>query len=212
MLAPSPRRPVAVAAAGVTLIELVVVVAVLGLAVVISAPPLLDATRALRVRLAAAELVGTLRKAEAYALRHSAHVAVKFRSVAPDRVTFALYRDGDGDGVLNADINAGVDPQVAPALELAHVGRHVRFGFPPGPPARDPGDPRRRLDRLDDPIRFNRSDLASFGPLGGSTPGSLYLTDGRDQLVVVRVFGRSGKVRVLVYERAKDRWREGGGW
>ena len=115
-------------------------------------------------------------------------------------VEWSLYRDGDGDGVLSQDIESGVDPRVGPARQLAHLGRQVRFGFPPGPPPRDPGDPRRRLDRLDDPIRFNRSDLASFDPLGGATPGSIYLTDGRHQLAAVRVLGVTGRVRVLVYD------------
>ena len=45
---------------------------------------------------------------------------------------------------------------------------------PPGP---RPSIPARReaRGRLDNPIRFNDSDLASFGPFGTSTPGSVYL-------------------------------------
>ncbi len=169
-------------------------------------PPILRLSSAGRVRLAAGELTGVLRLARAHAIRHSARVGVKFR-VGPERVEWALYRDGDGDGVLTRDIDSGVDPQVAPTRTLTHLGRHVRFGFPPGRPPRDPGDPRRRLRRLDDPIRFNRSDIASFSPIGGSTPGSLYITDGLARLAVVRVFGRTGKVRVLVWDRSADRWR-----
>jgi prepilin-type N-terminal cleavage/methylation domain-containing protein len=194
-------------ARGYTLVELLVVVAVLGLVLVLGLPPLLDTTARVRVDLGAAEVVGALRGARSWAIRRNQQVAVKFSTGADGRVAFTLYRDGDGDGVLNRDIDSGVDPQVAPAQTLAHLGRRVRFGFPPGKPPRDPGDPRRRLDRLEDPIRFNRSDLASFGSLGGSTPGSLYLTDGRRQLVVVRVLGRTAKVRVLRYDRESESWR-----
>ncbi len=147
-----------------------------------------------------------LRLARARAVRLSAKVGVKFRS-SEETVSWRLYRDGDGDGVRSRDIDSGVDPPLGPPRTLAHLGRHVRFGFPPGPPPRDPGDPRRRLRRLDDPIRFNRSDIASFGPLGGSTPGSLYITDSRHHLAVVRVFGRTGKVRTLFWDRREDRWR-----
>ncbi len=82
----------------------------------------------------------------------------------------------------------------------------MKFGFPSGSPPRDPSDPRRFLTRLDDPIRFNRSDIASFGPLGGSTPGSLYLTDSRHHLTVVRLYGATGKVRTLNYDRAREEW------
>jgi hypothetical protein len=83
----------------------------------------------------------------------------------------------------------------------------VRFGFPPGRPPRDPADPRRRLDRLDDPIRFNRSDIASFGPLTGSTPGSVFVTDGARHLAVVRVASATARARILRYEPEGETWR-----
>jgi len=157
--------------------------------------------------LATHELVGVLRLARSYAVRHSTKVGVKFRPGVDAGATFTLYRDGDGDGVLTADIDSGVDPQVKPPRQLAHFGSFARFGFPPGPPPRDPGDPGSRLDRLDDPIRFNRSDIASFNHLGGSTPGSLYLTDGRYLLSVVRVYGRTGKVKILRYDQETELWQ-----
>ncbi len=169
-------------------------------------PRVLDWSRQLKVDLAANELVGVLRLARSYAVRHSTKVGVKFHPSAGERWMFTVYRDGDGDGVRTTDIEAGIDPAIGPPRELAHFGSFVRFGFPPGPAPRDPGDPSRRLDRLDDPIRFNRSDIASFSPLGGSTPGSLYLTDGRYLLAVVRLFGRTGKVKVMRYDPEREVW------
>lgn len=191
---------------GFQLYELLVVLAVLTITAAIGIPRLLEWTRQLRLELAANELVGVLRSSRSYAVRYSTKVGVKFWPVPGRRVTYGLYRDGDGDGVLSADIASGVDPPLAPLQQLAHMGRHVRFGFPPGPAPRDPGDPDRRLDRLDDPIRFNRSDIASFNHLGGSTPGSLYLTDGRSLLSVVRLFGRTGKVKVMRYDPVGETW------
>jgi prepilin-type N-terminal cleavage/methylation domain-containing protein len=193
---------------GFTLLELLVALAVLVSFLAIGAPPLLRISGDLRLRLAAEELAGTLRTARAWAVRHSANVAVKFRTVHDGEVTFTLYRDGDGDGVLSRDIDSGTDPQVAPPQRLSQLGRGFGFGFPPGPPPRDPGSPDRPLDRLDDPIRFNQSDLASFDPLGSSTPGTLYLTDGVERLAAVRVFNRTGKVRVLIYDPAARVWRD----
>ena len=67
-------------------------------------------------------------------MRHDANVAVKFRTAADGAVTFTLYRDGDGNGVLNRDIDSGVDPQVEPPRRLSNLGRGFGFGFPPGPP------------------------------------------------------------------------------
>ena len=170
------------------------------------APNALRLSAALRVRTAAAEVASTLRAARALALRTGAHAAVKFRIDDDGVVTFAVYRDGDSDGVLNADIEAGVDPPEGPARRIRHLGDGVRFGFPPGPPPTDPANPRRLLDRLEDPIRFNRSDLASFNPLGGSTPGSLYLTDGRYHLTVVRLYGITGEVKSMNYDRLRREW------
>jgi hypothetical protein len=169
-------------------------------------PDVLRLSAALRVRTAAAEVAGALRDARAIALRERTHAAVKFRTHDSGAVSFAVYRDGDGDGVLNSDIDSGVDPPVGPARELRHLGRGVTFGFPPGPAPRDPSDPRRNLGNLQDPIRFNRSDLASFNPLGGSTPGSVYLTDSRYHLSAVRLFGITGKVRTLNYDREREVW------
>jgi type II secretory pathway pseudopilin PulG len=192
---------------GLQLLEITVSLAVVAILSLLVVPPLIRATAALRVELAAYELAGVLRRARADAIRFSANVALKFRTLDDGEVTYTLYRDGDGDGVLNADLETGTDPQIGPSRRLAHFGRRVGFGFPAGPPPTDPGDPRRRLKRLDDPIRFNRSDLASFSSLGTSTPGSLYLTDGRRNLAVVRVFHRTGKVKVLRYDPESERWR-----
>lgn len=148
-----------------------------------------------------------LRLAQSEATRRAANVGIKFVVEPDDGVTFRLYRDGDGDGVRSADIASGADPALWGPRRMVHLGAHVRFGFPPGRPPRDPADPRRRLDRLDDPIRFNRSDIASFSPLGESTPGSAYLTDSERNLAAVRLFGRTGKTKVLVYQPESETWR-----
>jgi hypothetical protein len=195
------------AESGLTLVELLVTLAVATLALGIAIPPLAGAAAGLQVRLAAGEAGSALRLARGYAIAHAVHVGVKFRTAPDGAVSWTLHRDGDGDGVRSEDIDSGADPLVAPRRTLAHFGRRIRFGFPPGTPPRDPADPRRRLDRLDDPIRFNRSDIASFSPLGGSTPGSLFVTDGARHLAAVRVAAASARARVIVYDPARERWR-----
>ena len=191
---------------GFQLVELMVVLALISMAALIAVPPVLSMSAQLRVELAAHELVAALYQTRSLAQRQSSYVGIKFYPAA-GRVTYACYRDGDGDGVRTADIVAGVDPQVTPLRTFVHLGGRVGFGFPPGPAPRDPGDPGHRLNRLDDPIRFNDSDIASYGPLGTSTPGSLYVTDGRRELSVVRVLGLTGKVRVMRWDPAIDAWK-----
>jgi len=192
---------------GFTLAELVVGLAIFSILLMTGLPALLHVASNLRLRLAAGELAGTLRCARSLAIRLGANVAVKFQPRPNGQSTWAVYRDGDGDGVLSRDIAAGVDPLVVPPRPLELLGRRMRFGFPPGRPARDPGDPAKLLRAADDPIRFNGSDLASFGPLGTSTPGSLYVTDSANSLMAVRVFGRTGKVKVIVYDFEQEVWR-----
>jgi prepilin-type N-terminal cleavage/methylation domain-containing protein len=192
---------------GFQLVELLVVLAILALFLAMTAPPILRISGALRLRLAAEEVMAAMSLARATAVRHCANVALKFRPRADGRSTWALYRDGDGDGVLTKDIDKGVDPQIAPPRQLEQLGSRVRFGFPPGRPARDPGDPGAWLRRGDDPIRFNSSDLASFGPLGTATPGTVYLTDNAGSLAAVRVTGRTGKVKVIVYDFDEEVWK-----
>ena len=193
---------------GFSLIELVIVAAILALAAFLVIPNIMTSYSGLRVRLAADELASTLRLSRMMAVRHNANVALKFRPRADGSVTYTLYRDGDGDGVRNEDLEAGIDPVMSPERQLAMMGKGVGFGFPSAYRPRHPGDPRRPMTRLDDPIRFNRSDLASFSSTGSSTPGSLYLTDGRQTLVAVRVLGYTGKVKILTYDPEAEAWEE----
>jgi prepilin-type N-terminal cleavage/methylation domain-containing protein len=194
-------------AKGFTLIELLVVLALTGTLLTLGVPPLLRTTDDLRLRMAAGEIVGVLRSSRSFAQRYDANVAVKFNTEKNGAVTFALYRDGNGNGVLNKDIVSGKDRLVMPPQSLKFLGRDVVFGFPPGPPPRDPGTGK-KMDRLDDPIRFNDSDLASFSPLGTATPGSVYLRNGSGHLVVVRLSDRTGKVNVLMYDAKTQKWHD----
>ncbi len=192
---------------GFQLAELLVSLAVLTLILLLGAPSLVQASADMRLRLAADELAGVLRLARASAVRLDANVAVKFSTEPDGTVTFTLYRDGNGNGVLNREITSGIDRPLGAPRRLANLGKGVGFGFPPGPPPPDPGSPGHLLSP-GDPIRFNSSDLASFSALGTSTPGSLYLTDGLKKLVAVRVANRAGKVRILTYIPERRIWRD----
>jgi len=182
---------------------------VLALLATLAVPPLRQQISQHRVRLAAAEVSAALWTARATAVRHTVAVAVRFEGddSRPDGAVsaFSLYADGDGDGVRTADLTAGTDPRIGRPRRLLHVGRGVRFGFP------DDLEPfgfsgRERLDRLDDPVRFGRSDLASFSPVGTASPGSVFLTDGH-HLFAVRVHNRTGKIRMLRYVRKREEWK-----
>jgi hypothetical protein len=192
-------------ASGFSAIELVAALAIAGALIAAAATGTCHLQSALAVRSAAAEVAAAFFRARAYALARGVAVALKFRRDG-GRYEWALYRDGNGNGVRTSEIASGVDRSLAFSIPWSRSD--VRPGILLGSPVPDPGSPGRDLDRLDDPIRFNDSDICSFSPLGESTPGSVYLWDGRDRMAVVRIFGRSAKIRTLYYFRGETAWRK----
>ena len=192
------------AARGFSPVELIVVFALAAILLAATAHGAFQIQSALAVRSAAAELAATFFRARAYALVRGVTVGIKFRRDG-GQYEWALYRDGNGNGIRSAEIASGVDRSLG--LSIVWPRSDVRPGILTGGSVPDPSAPGKKLDRPDDPIRFNNSDICSFSPAGESTPGSIYLWDGRDRMAVLRVFGRSAKVRTLYYFRGEKSWR-----
>ena len=115
---------------------------------------------------------------------------------------FGIYADGNGDGVRTRDIQDGIDKPIQQEERLADQFPGVDFGALPGLPAPDasgtaPGS---------DPIRLGVSDMAAFTPLGASTPGSLYILGPRGAQYVIRIFGETGKTRILKFNSRTWLW------
>lgn len=112
-----------------------------------------------------------------------------------------LYEDGNRNGVLSADIASGVDAQVGPRVRLPERFPGVDFGAEPGLPGVDgspaPGN---------DPVRLGTSDGVTFSPSGTTSTGSLYVRGPGGLQYVVRIFGETGRVRVLKFHSATRRW------
>ena len=195
---------------GYTVIELLVVIALIGMLAAIAWPRINIFMGVTRVRMAAGEVAGALAEARLSAIKHSSRVALRFDTASDGDVTMTIYRDGDGDGVLKRDIDRGVDKTLKEQRRLANFDDRIHFGFLYGEAPTEIGRPGRRIKRLSDPIRFNRSDMASFSSLGTATPGTIYLTDGFNSLVAVRVNHQSGLISVWTYNKETERWRGGG--
>jgi hypothetical protein len=179
-------------------------VAIVGTLAALAVPGAAHLQASVSVRSAAAEVSSAFTIARTYAVRRGVTVGLKFRKNG-DRYEWALYRDGNGNGIRTSEISRGIDPPVG--LSLPWSRHDVRPGILKGIPVPDPSHPGQALDGLDDPIRFNSSDICSFSPVGESTPGSVYLWDGRDRMAVVRVYGRSAKIRTLYYRRGEGAWK-----
>jgi hypothetical protein len=157
------------------------------------------------IRSAAAEVGAALYRARMYAITQGVNVGLKYR-IRNGRAEWAIYGDGNGNGVRSADIASGVDRSIGALVIWSRDD--VRPGIMRDASIPDPDGSGRLSGNVDDPIRFNRSDICSFSPLGESTPGSIYLWDGHDRMAVVRVYGRTGKIRTLYYRRGDRRWTE----
>lgn len=191
-----------VADAGTSLSELLVACAVIGLVVAMVVPQVLGFQQMTQALAAARYVAGRLQHARTEALKHSAHVAVGFVQVGSD-FEYAVYLDGNGNGVRSADITSGTDTALAPAERLAWQFPGARFGIVEGTPSIDNTGPLTGAD----PIRVGRSGLVSFSPLGGVTPGTIYLHGSDQRQWAVRMTGATGRVRVLEFDVARQQWR-----
>ena len=134
------------------------------------------------------------------ALRRNRAVALRFD---PDDLgSVASYIDGDGDGVSQQDVDNGVDGSLDSARLADHFAR-VGFRIPAEVPAPDGVGV---LAADSDPLRIGSSNFVSFSPLGTATSGTIYLA-GRGTQVSVRVFGATGRIRVLRFDPASGAWR-----
>jgi hypothetical protein len=192
-------------AAGLSSVELVGVLAIL-VAVAAAAGAGVNHLRAVvSIRSAASEVGAALYRARMYAITQGVNVGLKYR-IRDGRAEWAIYGDGNGNGVRSAEIASEVDRSIGALVIWSRDD--VRPSIMRGASIPDPDGSGRLSGSVDDPIRFNRSDICSFSPLGESTPGSIYLWDGHDRMAVVRVYGRTGKVRTLYYRRGDRRWTE----
>ena len=192
-------------ARGASAAGLVAALTVATCAALVAAPTMANLSESIAIRSAASEAATALLWARSHALTRNVHVGVKFRRNG-DRYEWALYRDGNGNGVRTAEIARGVDRPLG--LAIAWTRRDITPGIFSDMRVPDPGSPGAYLSNPNDPIRFGTSDICSFSPAGESSPGSIYLSDGRNRMAVVRVLGRTAKIRVLYYRRGERGWRK----
>jgi len=143
---------------------------------------------------------GEFRKAHSMAVRGGVYTALRFEPT-DDGIDFSVYADGNHNGVLSADIKKGLDRRVAGPFPLHGNAPGVQVGLLPGIPALPPDTGSLKGE---DPIRFGKSDILSFSPLGTSTPGTFYLAgDGAQGAVRVT---NNARVRLLLWYGG--RWQE----
>jgi type II secretory pathway pseudopilin PulG len=194
--APPSRR-------GVTLLEALVALALMGFLVLGAFPALSNLFRKAAVDAATTDVALVFTLARDRAIRSGRYTGVKWFSKDGD-VVLTVYEDANGNGVLTADIKAGLDRVVAGPYWMKGKYPHITFSFLENFKGLDPsGNP---IGNLDDPIRFGRSDICSFAPDGHASPGSVYLANGVDRQSVVRVSPANAKIQVFDWVPEKKKW------
>jgi Prokaryotic N-terminal methylation motif len=189
-------------AAGYTLIELMFALGVMVTLAGIAIPQILAGLDDYEAYGAMRYMSGRLHETRMMAVTRTVNTGMRF-TVREGSYSYAVYLDGNRNGVRRADISDGVDPEIQKEERLSDRFPGVDFGAVPGLPSVEPGSP----PPGDDPVRFGSTSMAVFSALGTSTPGSLYIRGRRDAQYAVRLFGQTGKIRVLKFNPRTRTWR-----
>lgn len=181
---------------GQSLIELLVTVSLIACLGAAGTITVNRSRRAVGLAAVTSELRAIVQRTRMTAIVHNRNVAIRFRP-SGDTWSCTVYEDGDGDGVRNDDIAAGIDRPIAPERVIRFPP--ARIGTPstaiPDPATGAPLSAR-------SPVRFGVSQLCSFTRRGEVTNGSIVVTDGTTANVV-RVHGTSGQIDVERWNGAK---------
>ncbi len=191
-----------------SLVEALVVSAVVALIVAVTLPGLGEARRAAALGAAARRIQGILFRCRVHAVMKARASGVVFEKRPDQSWRVFIAEDGDGDGILRRDITSGVDPVIGEILHVDADG--AGLGILHGEFVPDPSGRGRLRGNLDDPVRAGRGDIITFTPRGTATPSSVYFSDRQARMRVLRIYGSTGRVISLVWRSGWPRWRETG--
>jgi type II secretory pathway pseudopilin PulG len=187
--------------AAFSLIELIFV---MGLAATLTGIAVPQTTRALddlRAAGAARYVAGRLQLARTDAVSRTRNTAMQFAATG-STYAFAVYVDGNRNGVRTSDIHQGIDTPIAHPERLSDQFPGVDFGTLPGLPAVAAED----LPPGGDPIRLGGGNMATFTSSGTSSTGSIYIRGRGTAQFVIRLFGQTGKTRILRFNAQSRTW------
>jgi len=188
---------------GYSLMELMAAMALSLTLAAAAIPEYLTALDDVRASGAVHHVAARLQRARMEAVMRSAAVGVQFVQTTGG-YSYAAYVDGNRNGVLTRDIQRGIDRLVTAAERLPEQFTGVEFGAIPGLPAVDSGGTPPGAD----PIRLGAGNIASFSALGTSSSGTVYIRSSRDVQYAVRIFGETGRTRMLKFDPRTRQWKQ----
>jgi hypothetical protein len=188
---------------GAALIDVVFTAGLVAVLSGIAIPAWLTTREYAAQRAGARYIAARLQDARIQSLKRNVIVALRFDPGDLDR--FALYLDGDGDGVLTGDILSGTDRLIGAEHRWSAYTSAVKLLVRDDVPEPETGSP---LAAGSDPLRVGSSTLVSFSPVGSCTSGTIYLAGSSGPQMAVRLLGSTGRLRVLRYDSARRRWSE----
>ena len=190
-------------ARGAAVIDIIVATALCVTLAAIAVPVVGGTLDRERTIVGAQYLAGQLQRARLESLKRARAVAVRLELV-DDRTHFQLFADGNGNGVLQRDIDRNIDLPLAPAEWLDQQVREISLRLNQdvteiaGSATIGPGD---------DPLRIGSTSLLTFTPVGTATSGTLYVAAPQGPQMAIRVFGATGRIRVLMFDARMRQWR-----
>ena len=148
-------------------------------------------------------LAAQMQRARLESLKRATAVAVRLE-VLDGRTAVQLFVDGNGNGVLERDIDRNTDPALTNVDWLDSHARGVSLRI------NQPIEEVAAVTALvagDDPLRIGNTSLVSFSPVGSSTSGTLYVSAQRGPQMAIRIFGATGRIRVLTFDAQARQWR-----
>ncbi len=193
--------------AGISTAELVAVIAVSGLLTMVGGLTLHDVKGGAAMTRSVAQVHGLLVRCRAVAVLRSRRCAVVFDRQVDGSWRCFVAEDGDGDGVRRVDISDGTDPVVDNVIvidtDVAGPGILVDASVP------DPSGRGRLGGDLGDPIRAGLGNIITFSSHGTATPSSVYFTDNSRRMVVLRIYGGTGRINRMSWRRGWSQWKQG---
>jgi len=187
---------------GAALIDIIVAVALSTVMAAIAVPVIGGTLDRERTIVGTQYLAGELMRARLDALKRGRSVALRIE-IVDGRTQFQLFADGNGNGVLQRDIDRGIDPPLSIQQWLDDQARDIALRV--NQEIADVAGAA-TLKAGDDPLRIGNTALLAFSPLGSATSGTLYVAAHRGPQMAIRVFGATGRVRVLMFDAQSRQW------